>query len=132
MRSSPSRHSFGPSLTGLLVIVLAMMAWPQPLPAAMTEHVLDNGMRVVLRPEATNPVVCSAVLVRAGVAWEPEGMSGASHFLEHLLFNGTTRRTQEQLYADVDALVNAARASRDAEEGIAARLEKRAPRFTGE
>ncbi len=32
---------------------------------------------------------------------------------------------------DVDALVDAARASADAREGIAARLEKRQPRFTG-
>ena len=34
-------------------------------------------------------------------------------------------------HADVDALVSAARRSADAKEGIAARLEKRKPRFTG-
>jgi enoyl-CoA hydratase/carnithine racemase len=34
-------------------------------------------------------------------------------------------------HGDVDALVDAARASEDAREGIAARLEKRTPRFTG-
>jgi enoyl-CoA hydratase/carnithine racemase len=34
-------------------------------------------------------------------------------------------------HADVDILVDAARSSDDAREGIAARLEKRAPRFTG-
>ena len=28
----------------------------------------------------------------------------AAHFLEHLLFNGTTSRTQEELYADVDRI----------------------------
>ena len=33
-----------------------------------------------------------------------EDSSGASHFLEHLLFNGTESRTQEQLYADVDRI----------------------------
>jgi enoyl-CoA hydratase/carnithine racemase len=35
-------------------------------------------------------------------------------------------------HPDIDALVDAARASDDAREGIAARLEKRAPRFTGQ
>jgi enoyl-CoA hydratase/carnithine racemase len=34
-------------------------------------------------------------------------------------------------HADVDALIQAARTSEDAREGIAARLEKRAPRFSG-
>ena len=34
-------------------------------------------------------------------------------------------------HADVDALVDMARASNDAKEGIAAKLEKRAPNFTG-
>jgi len=72
--------------------------------AEMTETVLPNGLRVVLRPVDANPVICTAVLVRAGVAWEPENMSGASHFLEHLLFNGTESRTQEALYADVDRI----------------------------
>jgi enoyl-CoA hydratase/carnithine racemase len=34
-------------------------------------------------------------------------------------------------HADVDRLVDAARGSQDAREGMAARLEKRTPRFTG-
>jgi enoyl-CoA hydratase/carnithine racemase len=34
-------------------------------------------------------------------------------------------------HADADRLVDAARTSRDAREGIAARLERRAPRFEG-
>jgi len=88
----------------LLVYLLAAVFTPAIAVEELTEIVLDNGMRVVLRPVHTNPVVCSAVLVRAGVAWEPEQLSGASHFLEHLLFNGTKTRTQEQLYADVDRI----------------------------
>jgi predicted Zn-dependent peptidase len=88
----------------LLAASLILAGAPTALGAEMTESVLPNGMRVIMRPVHTNPVVCSAVLVRAGVAWEPEGMSGASHFLEHLLFNGTETRNQDQLYADVDRI----------------------------
>jgi zinc protease len=89
----------------LLLLCLACLLPGSPVVAAeLTETVLPNGMRVILMPVHTNPVVSSAILVRAGVAWEPEGLSGASHFLEHLLFNGTTTRTQEELYADVDMI----------------------------
>jgi len=35
---------------------------------------------------------------------EDPSTQGTSHFLEHLLFNGTPSRTQEQLYADLDAI----------------------------
>ena len=93
-------------LTCCLLLSSLLLAWGPAAAAGaeMSEVVLRNGMRVVLRPVPTNPVICSAVLVRAGVAWEAEDSSGASHFLEHLLFNGTESRTQEQLYADVDRI----------------------------
>jgi len=73
-------------------------------PAAALDQNLDNGLRVVLLPHRANPMVASAVIVGAGVVDEPPQASGASHFLEHLLFNGTTTRTQRQLYDDVDRL----------------------------
>jgi len=92
-----------PLVCSLLLALLSVAVSPV-VAEEMTETVLANGMRVVLRPVHDNPVICTSVLVRAGVAWEPEGLSGASHFLEHLLFNGTTTRTQEQLYADVDRI----------------------------
>ena len=64
--------------------------------------ILKNGLRVILVPHHANPMVASSVVVGAGVVHEPEGMSGASHFLEHLLFNGTKRRSQRELYDEVD------------------------------
>ena len=61
--------------------------------AAAMDQKLDNGLRVILMPHRANPMVASAVIVGAGVVDEPPRASGASHFLEHLLFNGTTTRT---------------------------------------
>lgn len=66
------------------------------------EVVLGNGMRVILLPHRANPMIAASVVVGAGVMHEPQGMNGASHFLEHLLFDGTTTRTQRQLYDEVD------------------------------
>lgn len=70
--------------------------------SAYREDTLPNGLRVVLIEHHANPMVASSVVVGAGVAHEPAGASGASHLLEHLLFNGTTTRTQRELYDEVD------------------------------
>jgi len=83
---------------GLAALALSASA----LGAAYHEETLANGLRVVLIEHHANPMVASSVVVGAGVVNEPEGMNGASHFLEHLLFNGTETRTQRELYDVVD------------------------------
>jgi zinc protease len=65
---------------------------------------LDNGMAYILLESHAAPLIGSSVIVHSGSAREEFATSGASHFLEHLLFNGTETRTQEQLYEEVDAL----------------------------
>ncbi|NQS97578.1 MAG: insulinase family protein [candidate division Zixibacteria bacterium] len=67
-------------------------------------YTLDNGMEVVLIENHASPVIASSVIVRTGLRDETIGIIGASHFLEHLLFNGTTHRTQEELYEEMDLL----------------------------
>jgi zinc protease len=84
--------------------VLALTILVAATPSAAFEQTLDNGLRVVLIPHHANPMVASSVVVGAGVVDEPQAASGASHFLEHLLFDGTSSRTQKQLYDDVDRL----------------------------
>ncbi len=86
------------------VALLLLASWLAVIPSGAVERTLGNGMRVILIPHRANPMVASAVIVGAGVVDEPADAAGASHFLEHLLFNGTTSRTQRQLYDDVDRL----------------------------
>ncbi len=66
--------------------------------------VLDNGLRLLLDRRPGSPVIALTAIVAAGSDLETPEQSGASHFLEHLLFNGTASRTQEELYAEVDRL----------------------------
>ena len=91
-----------PVLLIAAAVILAMAPTEARAFAAYSEFNLDNGLRVILIEHRANPMVCSSVLVGAGVVHEPEGMNGASHLLEHLLFNGTESRTQRQLYDQVD------------------------------
>jgi len=50
---------------------------------------LDNGLVVILKENHSTPMVSSVVCVRAGSKFEDDSNNGFTHFLEHLLFNGT-------------------------------------------
>jgi len=85
---------------------LAATAQPsvQILPAGVSVHQLDNGMRVLLIENPALPMVGVNVVIKVGSAYETFATSGMSHMLEHLLFNGTTTRTQKKLYDDTDRI----------------------------
>ncbi len=86
-----------------LSILLALLV-VQIASAAPTITTLGNGMEVMLIENHSNPVIASVVVVRTGLRNETIELNGATHFLEHLLFNGTATRTQKQLYDEMDFL----------------------------
>lgn len=53
------------------------------------EITLENGMKVVVREDHRAPVVVSQVWYRVGSIDEPDGLTGLSHVLEHMMFKGT-------------------------------------------
>ncbi|MEO9140389.1 MAG: pitrilysin family protein [Jatrophihabitans sp.] len=55
----------------------------------LTHHTLDNGLRVVVAPDRSAPVVGIAVLYDVGFRSEPEGRTGFAHLFEHLMFQGS-------------------------------------------
>ncbi len=50
---------------------------------------LANGLRVVLNPDKSAPVVGVAVVYDVGIRSEPEGRTGFAHLFEHLMFQGS-------------------------------------------
>ncbi len=68
------------------------------------EHKLPNGARVITEQV---PGACSAALgffIGAGSRHEKPEENGAAHFIEHMLFKGTARRSAAQLARDMDAI----------------------------
>lgn len=61
---------------------------------AITDFRLKNGMEVVVIPDRRTPVVTHMVWYKNGSADDPVGKSGIAHFLEHLMFKGTTKHPQ--------------------------------------
>jgi zinc protease len=55
----------------------------------LVRTVLDNGLRVLLAPDRSSPVVAVAVYYDVGIRSEPEGRTGFAHLFEHLMFQGS-------------------------------------------
>jgi zinc protease len=55
----------------------------------VTRHVLDNGLVVLLKEVHNAPLISWWVLYRIGSRNERTGITGVSHWVEHMLFKGT-------------------------------------------
>ena len=56
---------------------------------AVERFALDNGLRVVLSPDSSSPVVAVAVYYDVGMRSEPQGRTGFAHLFEHMMFQGS-------------------------------------------
>ncbi|MBI1991703.1 MAG: insulinase family protein [Candidatus Omnitrophica bacterium] len=65
---------------------------------------LSNGLGLVLRPMPQAQSVAVGVWVGAGGRYESSELAGVSHFLEHLLFKGTRRRSCEELKQAIEGV----------------------------
>jgi zinc protease len=73
------------ALVAVARLPAAHAAGPEP-----GNFTLSNGLEVVVIPDRRTPVVTHMVWYKVGSADEPPGKSGIAHFLEHLMFKGTT------------------------------------------
>jgi predicted Zn-dependent peptidase len=66
--------------------------------------VLDNGVRVVTERIPTLKSVTVGIWVNTGSRDEQPSQAGYSHFIEHMLFKGTRRRSSAEISREIDAL----------------------------
>ncbi|MCB1077256.1 MAG: insulinase family protein, partial [Verrucomicrobiae bacterium] len=65
---------------------------------------LPNGLELIVREDHSSPVVSLQAWVRTGSIHEGEWLgAGLSHFLEHMLFKGTSRRDANEIAQTVQA-----------------------------
>ena len=102
-RTRGRRRSWGPRALFWALATLAVPATTLVLPAGtaaqeatlvttvegITEHRLDNGLRVLLFPDASQPQTTVSVTYFVGSRHEGYGETGMAHLLEHLVFKGT-------------------------------------------
>lgn len=59
--------------------------------ANIKSHTFPNGLRLIYTPNRL-PITGVSMMVKVGSINEPRHLYGVSHFLEHMLFKGTTKR----------------------------------------
>jgi len=103
----------------LLALILAgSLAPPRPASAAegaVTRTKLGNGMIVLVRENATAPIVAISLMVRMGTRWETRQNAGISNFLQLMIVRGTTSLDGTQIVSAADRMGGSIDAYADAD-----------------
>lgn len=73
----------------LAFILIGFVHLAQAEPPPVHEAVLKNGLKVLVQEDHRAPVVVFQVWYKVGSSYEHEGITGVSHILEHMMFQGT-------------------------------------------
>ncbi len=68
------------------------------------QHQFDNGARLVAEKIDTVQSVSVGFFFKTGVLYEEPELQGVSHFIEHMLFKGTARRSAKEIAREFDRI----------------------------
>ena len=75
----------------ILLLSLPLVLAAGLRPEDITVHKLDNGLKIVLLEDHDIPNIAYYTFFRVGSRNERPGLTGVSHFIEHMMFNGTQK-----------------------------------------
>jgi len=67
------------------------------------QRVLDNGLRVIVHPDDSAPLVATHLMYHVGSRHEPPGKRGFAHLFEHLLFQGSQHVPEGEHFRHIQA-----------------------------
>jgi len=68
------------------------------------QHQLDNGLTIIGEHSPSAHTLAAGFFVRTGSRDETHEINGVSHFLEHMMFKGTARRSPEDVNREFDEM----------------------------
>jgi predicted Zn-dependent peptidase len=74
------------------------------IPVSFHNHTLSNGLQIIGETSPSARSVALGFFVRTGARDETPDISGVTHFLEHMVFKGTPRRTALDVNLDFDRI----------------------------
>ena len=74
------------------------------MPVQFQQSLLPNGLTIVAETDPKAHTAAIGFFVKTGARDEDPKVMGVSHFLEHMMFKGTDRRSAEEVDRDFDAI----------------------------
>ncbi|MCX7084283.1 MAG: pitrilysin family protein [Methylococcales bacterium] len=75
----------------LCTVLLCLPALNLQAETKVFEKTLKNGLKVLVKEDHRSPIAVSQVWYKVGSSYEPGGITGVSHMLEHMMFKGTDK-----------------------------------------
>jgi predicted Zn-dependent peptidase len=94
----------GSSLFLCLLVVIGFCLFPLDSQAHFVKETLPNGLNFCVLQNPGTTSVSVDLWVRVGSRYESPGTNGISHFVEHLLFKGTSKRKAQDISREVTAV----------------------------
>lgn len=102
----------GTAMKKLLILLISLcasalvFAAPAKKPADADKDIhtytLPNGLQLIVKEDHRAPVVISEIWYKVGGSYEPDGITGISHMLEHMMFQGTSKYPEGVLARLID------------------------------
>lgn len=111
------------AIFAIALLTVNATAQEQDYDLPIMEHIFDNGLRLLVIERPGEHRVVSKIFTDMGALNETPGQFGSAHFLEHLMFKGTTtlgsrnwdreKELHDQIQVAEDALIEALNKSRN-------------------
>lgn len=73
----------------IITMVVTMTTQAAGGNSLVSEYTLPNGLKLIIKEDHRAPVATAQIWYKVGSSYEPKGLTGISHLLEHMMFRGT-------------------------------------------
>ncbi|MDD2491721.1 MAG: pitrilysin family protein [Bacteroidales bacterium] len=91
-------------LTALVLTMAACSTQQEKVDLNYEQYTLDNGLKVVLHQDKSDPIVAVAIQYHVGSGREKPGRTGFAHFFEHMLFQRSENLPRNAFFTKIAKL----------------------------
>ena len=92
------------SLLAVFVIAFSCKQGADTISLPYEKYTLDNGLKVVLHQDHSDPIVAVAIQYHVGSGRERPGKTGFAHFFEHMLFQRSENLPRNAFFQNIAAM----------------------------